>query len=102
MVRVPRENSFLPVSFATLVAIAHIMTQKFVMGIPIYRQEQELNRRGIQLSRQTMYVRMYDELKCKKGDTPPRSAFYCVAKPARTLRDTLPRMVMTTCSCRSI
>ena len=70
MVRVPRENSFLPVSFATLVAIAHIMTQKFVMGIPIYRQEQELNRRGIQLSRQTMYVRMYDELKCKKGDTP--------------------------------
>ena len=71
MVRVPRENSFLPVSFATLVAIAYIMTQKFVMGIPIYRQEQELNRRGIQLSRQTMYVRMYDELKCKKGDTPP-------------------------------
>ena len=71
MVRVPRENSFLPVSFATLVAIAHIMTQKFVIGIPIYRQEQELNRRGIQLSRQTMYVRMYDELKCKKGDTPP-------------------------------
>ena len=31
-----------------------IMTQKFVMGSPLYRQEQEINRQGIQLSRQTM------------------------------------------------
>lgn len=31
------------------------MTQKFVMDCPLYRQEQELNRRGIQLSRQTMF-----------------------------------------------
>jgi hypothetical protein len=30
------------------------MTQKFVMGIPLYRQEQEWNRSGIRLSRQTM------------------------------------------------
>jgi transposase len=30
------------------------MTQKFVMGSPLYRQEQELNRNGIMLSRQTM------------------------------------------------
>ena len=30
------------------------MTQKFVMGSPLYRQEQELNRKGISLSRQTM------------------------------------------------
>lgn len=30
------------------------MTQKFVMGVPLYRQEQEFNRNGIQLSRQTM------------------------------------------------
>ena len=30
------------------------MTQKFVMGVPLYRQEQEWNRSGIQLSRQTM------------------------------------------------
>ena len=40
--------------FATPEAIAHIMTQKFVMGSPLYRQEQELNRQGISLSRQTM------------------------------------------------
>lgn len=39
VVRAPRENRFLPGSFATLEAVAHIMTQKFVMGIPIYRQE---------------------------------------------------------------
>ena len=30
------------------------MTQKFVMGSPLYRQEQEMNQKGIQLSRQTM------------------------------------------------
>jgi transposase len=41
-------------SFASPEAIAHIMTQKFVMGVPLYRQEQEWKRRGILLSRQTM------------------------------------------------
>ncbi len=41
-------------SFASPEAIAHIMTQKFVMGVPLYRQEQEWKRQGIMLSRQTM------------------------------------------------
>ncbi len=41
-------------SFASPEAIAQIMTQKFVMGSPLYRQEQELQRSGIKLSRQTM------------------------------------------------
>lgn len=49
-----REKNIIPCSFATPEAIAHIMTQKFVMGSPLYRQEQELNRKGISLSRQTM------------------------------------------------
>jgi transposase len=40
--------------FASPESIAHIMTQKFVMGAPLYRQEQEWNRQGIMLSRQTM------------------------------------------------
>ena len=35
-------------------AIAHIMAQKFAMASPLYRQEQEWNRSGIQFSRQTM------------------------------------------------
>ena len=54
VVKVPREKNIIPGSFATPEAIAHIMTQKFVMGSPLYRQEQELNRKGISLSRQTM------------------------------------------------
>ena len=50
--RAPHEKSVIPGSFATAEAIAHIMTQKFVMASPLYRQE--LNRQGISLSRQTM------------------------------------------------
>lgn len=49
-----REPNFIPGSFATPEAAAHLMTQKFVMGSPLYRQEQELRRQGIPLSRQTM------------------------------------------------
>ena len=49
-----REKSVIRGSFATAEAIAHIMVQKFVMGSPLYRQEQELKRQGIPLSRQTM------------------------------------------------
>jgi hypothetical protein len=41
-------------SFASAEAVAHIMTQKFVMSVPLYRQEQEWNRNGVMLSRQTM------------------------------------------------
>ena len=54
VVKAPREKNIIPGSFATPEAIAHIMTQKFVMGSPLYRQEQEINRQGIHLSRQTM------------------------------------------------
>lgn len=54
VVKTPREKSVIPGSFATPEAIAHIMVQKFVMGSPLYRQEQELKRMGIALSRQTM------------------------------------------------
>lgn len=41
-------------SIASAEAVAQLMTQKFVMGVPLYRQEQEWNRNGIPLSRQTM------------------------------------------------
>ena len=54
VIKTPREKNIIPGSFATPEAIAYIMTQKFVMGSPLYRQEQEINRKGIQLSRQTM------------------------------------------------
>lgn len=54
IVKVPREKNIISGSFATLEAVAYIMTQKFVMGSPLYRQDREVNRKGIQLSRQTM------------------------------------------------
>ena len=41
-------------SFASPEAVAHIAAQKFVMGIPLYRQEQEWERNGVLISRQTM------------------------------------------------
>lgn len=41
-------------SIASAEAVAHLMTQKFVMSLPLYRQEQDWKRNGIPLSRQTM------------------------------------------------
>ena len=52
--KTPRDASVLSGSFASPEAIAHIMTQKYVLGVPLYRQEQDLSRKEIQLSRQTM------------------------------------------------
>ena len=49
-----KEPSVIPGSYSSAEAIAHIMVQKFVMGSPLYRQEQEWNRQGVKLSRQTM------------------------------------------------
>ena len=54
VMKAAREPNFIPGSFATPEAVAHIATQKFVMGSPLYRQEQELNRQGVPLKRQTM------------------------------------------------
>ncbi len=54
VIKTPKEPAIIPGSFASPEAIAHLMTQKFVMGSPLYRQEQELKRGGIPLSRQTM------------------------------------------------
>lgn len=54
IIKTPKEPTVFPGSFASLEAIAHIMTQKFVMYSPLYRQEQEMNRAGLKLSRQTM------------------------------------------------
>lgn len=44
----------IPGSLASPSSIAHIMTQKYVDGMPLYRQEQQLSRLGIEISRQTM------------------------------------------------
>lgn len=54
VVKAERDIPVISGSYASAEAIAHIMTQKFVMGSPLYRQEQEWNRQGVKLSRQTM------------------------------------------------
>lgn len=54
VVRAEREPAVISGSFASPEAVAHIMVQKFCMGSPLYRQEQEWARQGVKLSRQTM------------------------------------------------
>ncbi len=44
----------LPHSYASASAIAHILYQKFVNHIPLYRQETDFKNLGLSLSRQTM------------------------------------------------
>lgn len=54
VIKTPKDNCVIAGSFASAEAVALIMTEKFVMGSPIYRLEQEFKRQGIDLSRQTM------------------------------------------------
>ena len=50
----PMPTSAFPNSLASPSAVAYLMSQKFVEGLPLYRQEQALQRLGFELSRQTM------------------------------------------------
>ena len=54
IVKAAKEPALLPGSFASAEAVAYLATQKFVMYSPLYRLEQEFNRQGLKLSRQTM------------------------------------------------
>lgn len=54
IIKAPVTEPVIKGSFASPEAVAHIMVQKYVMGSPLYRQEKELTRQGIPLSRQTM------------------------------------------------
>ena len=54
MISVPPKDMLLPGSDATESLVAWIMNNKFVLSLPLYRQEAEFARRGIALSRQTM------------------------------------------------
>ena len=77
IVTAPMPAPALPGSLASPSAIAFTMTQKYVEGMPLYRQEQQWDRLGIKLSRQTLanwivrgadrwlrplYERMHDHL----------------------------------------
>ncbi len=54
VISAPKDTALIPGGFATAEAVAHVMTQKYVSGVPLYRQEMEWKRKGIELSRQTM------------------------------------------------
>ena len=54
IVKTPKEPAVIPGSFASAEAIAYLDVQKYVMGAPLYRQEQHLKLLNVQLSRQTM------------------------------------------------
>ncbi len=55
-----------PNSLASPSAVAYIMNGKFVEGLPLYRQEQILERLGVELSRQTMANWMIRGADCLK------------------------------------
>jgi transposase len=54
IVKAPMPEPVIKGSAASPSAVAHIMTQKYVNAVPLYRQEQEFQMNGISLSRQTM------------------------------------------------
>lgn len=54
IVKAPMPEPVIKGSLASPSAVAHIMNQKYVMCVPLYRQEQEWQRQGVSLSRQTM------------------------------------------------
>lgn len=54
IIKAPMPNPILPGSLASPSALAYIMDQKYTNSMPLYRQEKQLSRLGIRLSRQTM------------------------------------------------
>lgn len=54
IVTAPMPARVFPGSLASPSAMAYIMDQKYVLGMPLYRQEQQFARLGIELSRQTI------------------------------------------------
>lgn len=54
VVTAPMPAPVLPGSIASASSIAHVMVQKYVFGMPLYRQEQQWKLMDIEISRQTM------------------------------------------------
>lgn len=74
IVTAPMPAAAFPGSLASASAVAYILEQKFVQGLPLYRQEQQFARLGISLSRQTLanwvlkgadwLEPLYDRMRC--------------------------------------
>ncbi len=54
IVAAPKPETAFPASIASPSVVAHIIEEKYVKAVPLYRQEQQWNRRGIALSRKNM------------------------------------------------
>lgn len=54
IITAPMPKPVLPGSLVSPSSMAYIMSQKYVEGMPLYRQEQHLARFGVDLSRQTL------------------------------------------------
>jgi len=54
IITAPMPKPVLPGSLVSPSSMAYIMSQKYVEGMPLYRQEQHLARLGVDLSRQTL------------------------------------------------
>jgi len=54
IVKADSPNALIKGSMATPGAVSHIMTQKYMNAVPLYRQEKYLTSLGVNLSRQTM------------------------------------------------
>ncbi len=54
MVKTGTPAPVIPHSYASAGSVAHVMKEKYVNGVPLYRQEAEWKRLGLELSRATM------------------------------------------------
>lgn len=54
VVKAPMPRPAFPGSLASPSAVAYVMTKKYVDAMPLYRQEQQFSRYGVELSRQTL------------------------------------------------
>lgn len=86
-----------PGSLASASAVAYIISKKYVEGMPLYRQEQQFERQGIPLSRQTLanwvlmgaewlskiYERMHEELLKQKYLYADETSLQVLHEPGR-------------------
>lgn len=54
IVQAPMPNPVFPKSMASPSAVAYVLIQKYMAGVPLYRQEKQFEQLGVSLSRQTL------------------------------------------------
>lgn len=54
IVKADSPKALIPKSLVSPSVLSHIMNQKTVLGVPLYRQEQDWNRSGVNLTRQNL------------------------------------------------